>query len=198
MATNFPGPYECRLNYAAVSGGLTLAHQHRFSLEMDAAGAPGDPFSSFFPLGRLTAFTETLEDYVDDYVALIQPFFATTTDLNDVELWEYEPGTFNAAFRSVLTLGLNGVSGSPSAQDAQTIITFRGTLGGPIRMDFRNPIYSQSVFETFPTSVSAVNDYAAFIVGNNTPIRARDGGFAFAPLKLLPGVNERMTRKRLR
>lgn len=198
MAINYPGSYEVRINYVGNSGGTTYPHQHRFSMEMDAVGDPGDPFTDFFPLGRLTAFTETLADYVDDYIALIQPFFSVPTDIVSAELWEYEPGSFNAAFRSVYALGVNGTSGSTTSQDSQTIITFRGTLGGIVRSDFRHTIFPQAVFQGFPTSLSSVNDFADFIVGNNTPIRARDGGFAFAPHKFLPGNNERMIKNRLR
>lgn len=198
MAINYPGPYEVRVNYSVPVGGTTLIHQHRFSLEMSVVADPGADFSEFTPLGRQGAYADDLEVYVGDYLAEVQAFYPTTADFNDAELWEYEPGSFNAAFRSVLTLGLNGTHGSPGAQDAQAIISFRGTLGGPLKMDFRNSIYPQGIFQTFPTSESEVNSYAGFVTTVNTPIRARDGGFAFSPLKFLPGVNEAMTKKRLR
>lgn len=198
MAINFPGPYEVRINYSVPVGGTTLIHQHRFSLEMSVTAEPGAEFSEFIPLGRQGAYPEDLEVYVGDYVGVMQPMFSTATDFNDAELWEYEPESFNAAFRSVLLLGLNGTSGSAGVQDGQTIITFRGTLGGPLKMDFRNAVFGQNIFQTFPTSETPINTYAGFVTIANTPIRARDGGFAFSPLKFLPGANEAMTKKRLR
>lgn len=198
MAINFPGPYEVRINYSVPVGGTTLIHQHRFSLEMSVTAEPGAEFSEFTPLGRQGAYADDLEIYVGDYMTEVQPLFPTTADFNDAELWEYEAGSFNAAFRSVLALGLNGSSGSPGVQDGQLIISFRGTLGGPLKMDFRNTVLGQNIFQTFPTSEASVNSYAGFVTTVNTPIRARDGGFAFSPLKLLPGANEAMTKKRLR
>lgn len=198
MAANFPGPFEVRINYSTAASSVVYLHQHRFSLDMAEVGEPGDPFSAFLPQGRLVAFTETLADYVDDYAALMQPFFRTDADIVNAELWEYEPGSHNAAFRSIYDLALNGTSASSTTVDGQMIVTFRSTLGGTKKMDFRQTVFPQAVFQLFPTGQTVVNDYATFCTGNNTPLLAWDNGYLFSAYKFLPGLNEHATRKRLR
>jgi len=195
---NFPGPYELRFNYSTIAAGITLISQHRFSLDFAQIGEPGDPFSEWLPQGRLTAFTQSLDDFVNEYVTFLLPFFPTNANIVDVELWEYEAGSFNAAFRSSYAIAVAGTNGSPSAVDGQMIVTFRSTLGGILKLDLRQTIYAPAIFQLFPTSSGAINDWAAFVVGNNTCIRARDNGFAFSPYKFLPGANEKYTKNRLR
>jgi hypothetical protein len=165
---------------------------------MDGIGDPGDPFDLWTPLGRLTPFTLTLDTWVDDYAALLLPIFDTSMTLTDVELWEYEPGTFNAAFRSSYALGLVGTAAGSGVVDGQTIISIRSTVGGIAKFDYRRTTVGAGVFQTFPTNTATINAIATFLTGNNTPVVARDGGYVFAPLKLLPGTNETYFKNRLR
>lgn len=196
--SNFPGPFELRLNYACTVGTVTYQHQHRVSMNMETEGDPGDPFSAWQALLPDGVSGFALDEVVDDYLAVVDDLFPAATDFVDVELWEYEVGTLNAAFRSVYSLGLNGTGGGSSQADAQTIVSFRSTLGGIAKLDFRDTLLAAATFQTFPTSVTSINALAAYVVSSLCPFVARDNGYLFSPYKYLPGTNERSFKKRLR
>jgi len=198
MPTNYPGPFELRFNYTtAVAGQATLQHQFRISSVAASEGNPGDPLENWDFIQR-NGVNVDAQTWADAVVAVVKTIFDANTDFTDVELWEYTPGTFDAAFRTVSSLAVVGTSGGSGAIDGQAIITFRSQLGGSARMDLRRPVIIPGVTQSFPTSVAAINNIAALMTGVTSCAVARDGGYLFAALNYLPGTNERMFKDRLR
>lgn len=197
MAINYPGPFEVRILYTASASSIATNHQVRFSMNMNTEADPGDPFSDWTAQSRLGA-TPQLDTWVDDLMALLQPLFNTTTSFSVAELWEYDPGTFNAAFRSSYALGLLGTSASPTIADSQALITFRSQLGGSARVDLRRTKFSEAVTDAYPFGDTDVQALANFISAVGSPVIARDGGYLFSPLNFLRGFNEKLSKLRLR
>lgn len=197
MATNYPGPYELRINYATIFAAVGYEHQLRLSFNADSEGDPGDDFEDWTVLKR-NSTAESLEQVTLDLLDLLYPIWHTTTDFVSAELWKYTPGTFNAAFQSSLPIGESGTSENPVVADSQAIITFRSTLGGYAKLDMRHVSTDPGPFQLYPFSGGGYNNLATFVAAETSGFIARDNGFLFVPYKFLPGTNEKMFKNRWR
>ena len=197
MAINYPGPYEIRLFYTAVYGGITYNHETRMSIEMSVAANPGDPFSDWTVELR-DGSGKTLDVVVDELVALYVPNFHTSTTFVRAELWQYVTGTFDANFLSTYTVGEAGTSGSATSPDAQLIFQFRTTAGGFAKIDLRHSIDGEAVPLSYPTGSARLDDLIDYLIAANTPMLGRDNSYVFSPLAVQRGRNEKLARDRLR
>jgi hypothetical protein len=197
MAINYPGPYEVRIAYECTSGGLTIPHAVRFSMDLATVGDPGDPFSAFETANRNGTNTP-LDDWVDGMVIDLQPNFRTDSDIIAAELWEYDPGTFNALFLSTYPIAVAGTSTGATQPDTQSIVTFRSTLGGSARLDLRDTIYAPGAKLSAVSAPVGILAVIANLTDVVSPVVARDGGFLFTALNWLPGGNERAFKNRFR
>lgn len=197
MAPNFPGPFEVRINYTTNAGSLPRSHQLRLSMNMNIEADPGDPFSDWTAQSRLGA-TPQLDTWVDALVALIGVRYPAATSFVDAELWEYDPGTFNAAFRSSYSIGAVGTSMGTAILDGQEIYTFRSQNGGSARLNLMEAIGTPGQSVAYPNTATSVDDIMEFITDLASPVIARDNGYLFAPLNWHPGFNERLFKKRYR
>ena len=197
MPINYPGPFEVRIAYTTVASGVTDAHIVRVSMDLFTVGDPGDPFSAFEALCR-NGSVKALDDWVDDFVDVLQPIFRTDSIFGSAELWEYTPGTFDASFLSTYLIAAAGTSASATVDDGQAIITFRTATGGSARLDLRETIYGAGQklgIGAAPALVIAVSNFFIALV---SPVKGRDGGFVFTGLNWLPGTNERAFKERFR
>ncbi len=197
MAINYPGPYEVRVQYTALPASGLKAHEFRFSCSLTTTPVPGVDPTTLNAHQRGGGNTNLVQK-VEDLVTFCAELYPATGDFNTAELWEYDPGTFNATWIATWTLGIPGTSGSPIIEDSQTIFTFRTTAGGIVKLDLRNTIHSSIATVPFPTSNSDWNDIGAEFSDEFTIVLGRDGGFAVVPLNALAGTNERDFKKRLR
>lgn len=194
---NFPGPEEIRLFYNSIAGGVSYPHVHRFSVDVAGDVAPGLTFADY-PLNLKGGSTQTADLFIVDYVDLIADLFRTDTDFIYAELWRYTPDTFDSFFLSAETIGQVGVSAGATVADQQSIITFRSANGGGARLDFRHTVGSEQITRSFPTPNTTINALAAFVCSGASPIKARDNGFLISPIHWLSGLNEALSKKRLR
>ena len=197
MAANFPGPYELRIRYSTIVTSITNIHQLRISMDMNVTADPGDPFSDWTCQSRIGASPQ-LDTFTDDVAAVMQPFLRTDADILDAELWEYTPGSFDAAFRSTYTIGVAGTAGGATVPDSQGILTFRTQLGGVARFDIRDITISAGAKVSVGAAPTIVQDVADLLTANGSPMIGRDNSYVFVALNWLPGLNERSFKKRLR
>lgn len=198
MAQNFPGPYELRIFYNATFASITYSHVARLSLDIASPPDVGEDFLTIIPIHRDGSVLKDLDEVKDDLITVLQPLFHTSTNFVNAELWKYETDTFDSSFVSVSTIGLVGTSSTATAADAQTIWTLRTTNGGIGKLDLRHTIAAQGVYLDYPTGSAIVDDVFDYLSAADSVFIARDDGWLAAPFKYLPGVNERMTRRRLR
>lgn len=189
--TNYPGPWEVRLNYGTAQGSLATASQLRLSVDVDTPPDPGSPPADYDLKSRQGLYY-TFSTWVDALVALLRPLFHTGSSFPNAELWKYGQGTFNAAFQTSYTVGLAGSSSTSTAAFSQAIVTFRSQNGGSARINLMQSILASNVTDPYPFANSAVNDLADLITALNSPVIARDGGYLFSALNYLVGQNEHM------
>lgn len=195
--TNFPGPYELRFRYITTASAVVRTHEHRMSVHIVNDLTPGLAFSDYDVALRNTTNLD-LQVMTDAYFDLLQELFNTTTDFPAVELWRYPTASFDAQFWAVYALGGVGASASASQLDGQALISFRSANGGIAFLEMMESIAVPGITQFFPTASAPVNALAAYAAGVATPFKARDNGYLIAPLHYLPGINERLTRDRLR
>jgi len=195
MPINYPGPFELRVRYITNEPAGVGDHNLRFSVVMSIEGAPGDPFTDWIPEQKNGIAVDTLQQHLDALVAILQPFFHTTTDIISAELWEYAPGTFDAIFRSAETISANGTSAVATSVYSQTILTMRSALGGIGKADLRGTIYAAGPRSGFPTALVPVDNLLAHLLAPSSIYVARDGGYFLTGLFYLPGANEHAFKK---
>lgn len=199
MPINYPGPFEVRINYTTNETPAAIAvHQLRLSCRMSITGDPGDPFSAWIPYEKSGSAVTNLATHVDTLVTKLRPFFATATDLTNAELWEYGEGSFDAVYRSVYPLGLNGASGSATQNASQAIMTLRTVAGGIMKVDLRGTIYAPTITATYPFAPGPATDLANYLISGNSIWWGRDNSYALVPLRWMAGQNEKAWRTAFR
>jgi len=195
--TNYPGPYEVRINYTTSSGGLVRSHQLRLSMDMSVIADPGDPFSDWTALSRAGA-TPQLNTWVDGLIALIKIRYSNQGTFNDAELWKYTASSFDASYQSSYPIAVVGTSGAGLNPDSQEIYTFRSVNGGNARLNLMESIAIQGnslVYAASAASVKAIFDYITALA---SPVIGRDNGYLFTALNWHPGINEALFKDRYR
>lgn len=191
---NYPGPYELRLFYTWTYGGLTYNSVFRHSLDMQTPADPGDPFEDWLCQSR-TGDLPYLDVWTDALVALIKVFYHTSSNFGHAELWEFDPGTYNAHFLSTYTVGVAGTSATATKRASQMILTLRAQNGGSCRLTLGGVVLDVNVTDPYPFANTDANNLADFCVGPDSPLIARDGSYAFSPLNYMVGENERYFKK---
>lgn len=194
MAINYPGPFEVRINYLTDEAVPVNVHQVRLSCAMGTQGSPGSPFTAWFPYQKGGAFGTSLNLVVDAFVLEMKKHYTAACTIQNAELWEYAPQTFDAVFRSAYAIAAVG-TGSGTTRDAgQVIWTWRTAVGGVMKLDLRGSINASGVKVALPSTgnIAAMNTY---MLASTTPWIGRDGGIPISGLFFLPGQNERSYKK---
>lgn len=201
MALNYPGPYELRLYYSAAVGTQVLQHVARYNIRINGITSPGDEFGDLQVIRRsgpdLTA-SGTLAAVTTDWVTLIKPKFPTTVNFDFAELWLYAPDSFEADFVSTFPLDVPGTAGGSLQPAGQEIWTFRTIEGGLMKLSFMETNVVPGASRSAGTAVGGDAAIRDFVIGANNWILARDTSYPFSAIKIHPGQNEAVFKKRYR
>lgn len=190
--TNYPGPFELRIYYQTAQGAASTNSQFRVSLDLASDPGPGLNFDDY-AVKRRDLSSEDLGTLTDELVTILRPFFnSASASLINAELWKYEVGTYNAQFYASYTLGLAGTSGSSTQAWNQVVITFRSTSGGSARLTLMQTVKVTNVTDPYPFADTQAADLAAWAVGAQSWVLARDGGYLHSPKNYMSGQNEHL------
>lgn len=199
MVQNFPGPYELRLTMTALAASDPLRHTQRLNLQLTATPSPGDAFNNINAVTRGGTATPDLAAAVEAWLTLIAPRFATLTVFGAVELWKYQPLTFEANFISAYNpTKVAGNNANPTVKSNQEIYTFRTLEGGIMRINLLETVRAVGLVQPYPTANTSADAIFDFITGSTNWILARDTSYPFASMNFLPGQNEKSFRQRFR
>lgn len=200
MAVNYPGPYELRLNYrVGIDTELPLDHQLRLSLFTDIMPTPGDEFVDIDIVPRVIA-NRALSLVTDELVTLLQPFYtAAGTAFLNAELWAYVAGTFDASWISAYEINEVGTSVVVEQLAGQSIYTYRTIEGGLFKLTLMECNHYQSVSMVYPDLTADNQALVDFCVADDESwFLARDTSYPLLFLKLHPGQNEHLFKRRFR
>lgn len=200
MALNYPGPYELRFKYSVTAGSLLLNHQHRVNVILSSDPPAGTPFSSINCIpADLVPFQ--LDTAVDAYVVELAKHYNNAYALiNNVELWKYTPGSFEASFVSVYDIGVLGSSASAVNACQESRFTFRTAEGGTLMVVLAETVFSDKSapigYATLNAQEKALVD---FILGASTGFHiGRDTSRPVSFNQLFRGTNEATFKRRFR
>ena len=198
MTQNFPGPYEVRIFYTVdLTPGGAVTHQQRFSLYLDSAPTVGDDFADIDVVLRSQS-TDNLAAVIGLWKIELKKFIGSAVGTVDYcELWEYEQGTFNSSYVSVLSIGEAGTNASAAIPAAESIWTMR-TLGGSI---MKCVVLDGTGAPGLPVTYGDANqdnqDLWDFLCDPaDAPFIARDGTYPTAPQRVFVGQNEHLFKSR--
>lgn len=201
MALNFPGPYELRLYYTVTIGTQILTHVARYNLAVNGPIAPGTEFPDIQVVRRsgvdLTAGGQ-LNTVLVAWVTLIKAKFPNTVNFDYAELWRYTPFSFEADYVSTYPLDIPGTAGGSVVPAGQEIWTFRTLEGGIMKLSFMETNVAPGATRSAGTAVGGDATIRDFVIGSNNWILARDTSYPFSAIKIHPGQNEAVFKKRFR
>ena len=201
MADNFPGPYQVRILYGSgdLSPGGNISHLASLNLDLTAVPSPGAAFTTINALTKGGVLTPQLDVAMEAWLTLIALMFENITDFGIVELWSFVPDTFNATFISAYTPVANiGTSVQPNLAASQAILTFRTNEGGILRLNFMEAVFPPAASQLYPTLNVGLDAIFDFTASDASWILGRDTSYINAPLRFLPGQNERLFKQRFR
>jgi len=198
MAQNFPGPLE--IEFAYTVAGVKHKMRQSFSVAPPATVTPGQNPNTIFPLLRDTgASPVSIVQHTQDLVDKIQPIFNDTDASGGVvDVYEYTPGTYDRTWITSFTSGFVPSSAIPTGLASQTTLTFRSTKGGIGRLVLLETVGSTNDQIEPGDFDLTIQELVTEFVSNGSPWRTRDDGFFLTPIRLSPGQNETIWRKRYR
>jgi hypothetical protein len=194
MTVNFPGPYELRVNYTVD----TFDHVLKLNVKALANPTPGTPFSGIDidddVLGSVDLATAT-----DELIDLLQPLFKSTDcTFTTAELWKNIPLTYQATYVSSYDINLAATGGAGTVTAGEVIYTFRTYEGGIMKVYLEEANRVMGGSRTYTQLTGDEQDLVDHIIAPNARYVGRDTSSPFAFLKLHPGQNEAIFKKRYR
>lgn len=194
---NYPGPWQIRIFYDALFSGTVYPHVLSMNVDVDADPGAGSPFADYSLPSRSGLFYNA-ETWTDAVVAVMQPLLHTSSNINRAELWKYDSGSENAAFQSTYDIGVAGTSATATAQDSQSIWSFRSQNGGHAYFEMLHTDQVPAARVAYAAMNARAQDVVDLITATQSPMLARDGGYLFSSIWFLPGSSELYFKKRWR
>lgn len=195
--SNFPGPFELRIHYTVIYDSVTVDHEQRLSCDIVGDPDPGLDFDLYNYRSK-DGSTYDIDTWVDAWVALLAVVMHEFSTFVDVELWKYTTGTFDAAFYSSKSLAVAGDSATVAVPCGQIIWTFRTQAGSNLRVNLMESIKNSQPTLPIPSGDSDLDDIAAAVIADDSPVFGRDNSYAFNGIHTLRGQNEALFKKRYR
>ena len=199
MVLNFPGPYELRLSYSTGIATVFLTHTARYNVDLTAAPNPGDLFSAINVKTRGGVSTPALDVVVEAWLALLAPRHNVLSTFGVVELWSFDPlsfdSTFISAYSPIVVLGTEVANATVAGMETYT---FRTQEGGILRLVGIETTVGTNARIPYPTAIGSVDAIFDFVKSDVNWILGRDTSYPFAALNFLGGQNEKTFRQRFR
>jgi hypothetical protein len=197
MTLNFPGPYELRIFYTGGSS-PTLTHSQRLNFDFTSAVNPGDNAFSANVVCR-DGTPRTLQTVIDNYLGDVLDIVHTTNEVSIIEVWKYPVfGSFEAIFIAADAPAEAGLATGSSTLAGQHTITFRTFGGGVFKWTWLESVKGGAVQDNAPFADTDLNNIRLFFESATHCFVGRDGHFPLVGLRMSPGQNEAVFKKRFR
>lgn len=194
MADNFPGPYEVRIYYTV----NYFEHVMKLSCNLPTDPDVGDTFDLIDVYVKNGGYT-ALDGVVDDWVAVLVPLLsAADAEINRAELWKITALSYDGTYISSYDISEAGTSGSGYVVAGEMIWTFRTINGGVMKIHLEEGVTLPGVSAVYGDIGANHQAVADYVTANAAWMWARDNSYASVFLKLHPGQNEAVFKKRYR
>lgn len=204
MAINYPGPYELRISYTPdIAAGVAIQRQQRLNVKLVEPVAQTEDFANIAFEDRNGVVGNTLDDLVEDWLALVVPLYHNLTTIDGVELWKYPtPQSFDAVFWSAYApIIVAGTAGNANNSAGQDLYSFTTAEGGTMKVNFMEDISVPGPPIGLAALTSSPAAVVAFVldgdgVNYSAPFLGRDTSFPVKFNRQFPGRNEALWKKR--
>lgn len=193
MTFNFPSPYGLRYLYT-VDG---LTHKGEVLVNITEDVPVGTAFVDI-TVNTKSGGTDSLADFVTAYFPALRALYDTSTDIFAIELWKYEPDSFDATFISATTTTYVGSNAGANVLSGYQMFTFRSMNGGIMKIVCLEPCQNNEGKLGFPSLNTAEQAFANVITASTSPVIARDNGYLALFNFMSGGQNEKVWRIRNR
>lgn len=193
MTEFYPGPYEVEIFYTEGS----VEHKQRLNCSIVGEAGVGEPFSAFSVDSRGGAAI-ALNAAVDAYIALMRPFFASTTNITIANLYKYVANSYDKSFLATYDINQLGSAVGSAQLNHQTFLTFTTQIGNNIKLTWLDDVSSSNSRIPIRDSGVGYQAMATYLVGSTNWILARDGAFPAGRLNFVGGQNEALFKRRNR
>lgn len=139
----------------------------------------------------------TLSVIIDDFVALIVPFFGTDVSFGSAELWSKPLPESDPVFVEAINLDTNGTNAGTTDRTLQAVMTHRSSNGGLHRLYLIGIVGEPDVRDLAPFDSNAGQALSDYLISGSSFIFARDNGRLFAPIAFTTKTNDTLRKKRL-
>jgi hypothetical protein len=195
---NYDGEYELRIYYVTYVNGVPLEHRHTHDVQPINPPAVGSDFTEIPLVSKSGGADPLLSEHTDAIVEFMKDMYHSTTTIVRAELWAYAGASLNAGFIAVYPIGEVGDAVATTVAAQQLTVTFRSQAGYTLRMQFMEPAIGGDIKDPYPFANLAATALADYVVGQLSPVKARDNTFAVVALNACYGANEKLWRKRFR
>lgn len=204
MAINYPGPYELRIGYTAAQLVTPIIqHVQRLNVKLVEPAPQGAAFATYNFIDKAGVNTNALNTLVENWLAKLVPLMNTLTTIDYVELWKYPTAqSFDSVFWSSYTpVIVAGTNPGAAVASSQAIWTFRTQEGGIMKVNLIEGVVASGNPLAYAAQTAAQKAVVDFVLSGDgvnytAPFLARDTSYPFGSLKLFPGQNERIFKKR--
>lgn len=206
MTLNFPGPYELRflITTSNLTGGV-YTHVQRVNIDVAGNPAQGSTFSTISVKDKVTPTGAVdLDVLVEAWLTVLAPLYNNAFSFDAVELWKYPTAqSFDSEFWSAYGPPTAQPSSVSAAHEAgQAILTFRTSEGGILKINLMETKIASGLSRGYDNMTTEEKAVADFVLGGGATYDAaflgRDTSYPFSFIKIYPGRNEALFKRRFR
>jgi hypothetical protein len=134
---------------------------------------------------------------VDAWIALLVPVYNADVTFNYAELWTIASEGADPVFKAAHQIDEAGTAGGATVKASMATVSFRtegGHNGKIVLVDQTRPVNDKLLSPAFG-NVTAYQNIAAFLVGDNDFIKGRDGFFPVSVPRILTKTNDALRKK---
>lgn len=165
---------------------------------------PVVPLPGWIPGNEPTLETNGVVDKImstaiNEFIVLIKPFFAATTEFHRAEAWFYPAGVDDPVWVYTHIIGVVGTGAGAFAAASQGVLTFRTGLGGIYKlymMEITSSIAINSR-DAYPFGSALNTNLATYLLGSGGWVFGRDNETLVVPLNYTTKTNDALRKRRL-
>lgn len=145
---------------------------------------------------RPGAISVNMNTAINEYIALIDNFYPAGASFILAEYWNIATVDSDPVFEYALTSGAVGVNGAVSQPNGQMCISFRSSVGGILKLYFMESSFSTDLKDEYPFNTASILALSDYLTDPTTAwVKARDGGYPIAGIRMLTKVNDALRKK---
>ena len=187
-----PSPKSLAPGFARITYSGTL-FPHHMTIPVNYSGTPTPGSEPTLVLKDST--TASGSDALYGLISVILPFFDDATHFGLAEFHAVDADTGEDSFLWAYNIGLTGTGSGANVATGQTIVTFKTSIGSLYRLYMMEGLNAPNQHVLPPFGDAILDDLAAFVVGDTSPIYGRKNAYPFVPVSYITKSNDKLRKQ---